>query len=69
MKKSFKNLDMDLENVDSTINNCLLDAQDETKLIANHTNRHKQISNNHSKTLRLYKEIKFLQEKIQKDEI
>lgn len=69
MKKSFKNLDMDLENVDSTINNCLLDTQDETKLIENHTNRHKQISNNHSKTLRLFKEIKFLQEKIQKDEI
>jgi hypothetical protein len=69
MKKSIKKLDRDLENVDSTISKCLLDTHDEMKLIENHTNRHKQISNNHSKTLRLFKEIKFLQEKIQKDEI
>ena len=60
---------MDLENVDSTISKCLLDAQDDMKLVENHSNRHKQISNSHSKTLRLFKEIKFLQEKIQKDEI
>jgi len=60
---------MDFENVGSTVNKCLVDAQGEMNLIENHTNRQKQISNNHSKTLRLFKEIKFLQEKIQKDEI